>query len=41
METVSDFELVYDLPPFVARRAQPILALRLAFARLRRCEACG
>ena len=41
METVSDFELVYDLPPFVARRAQSILALRLAFARLRRYETCS
>ncbi|HET6843539.1 MAG TPA: hypothetical protein VFK06_17940 [Candidatus Angelobacter sp.] len=41
MEMVSDFELVYDLPPFVARRSRSILTLRLAFARLRRCEACS
>jgi hypothetical protein len=41
METVSDFELVYDLPPFVALRARSILTLRLVFARLRRCETCS
>lgn len=27
METVSDFELVYDLPPFVARRARSALSV--------------
>jgi hypothetical protein len=36
MDTVNDFELVYDLPPFVARRAQSILSLRLAFTKLQR-----
>ena len=41
METVSDFELVYHLPPFVALRARSILTLRLMFARLRRCETCS